>query len=150
MDTGEGTIGMSAPAWVNQYVGLPFAELGRDRAGVDCWGLVRLIYQEQFGVTLPSYTEAYRTTLDADEIGALVQGEARAWWAAVPLTAARVGDVLVLRVRNQPMHCGLVLTPPAFLHIVRGINAAVERWDAWHWNKRISGVFRHEAMTRCQ
>jgi cell wall-associated NlpC family hydrolase len=141
---------MTGPAWVNQYVGLPFAELGRDRAGVDCWGLVRLIYQEQFGITLPSYTGDYRTTIDAEEIGALVRKEAASWWEAVPLTAARVGDVLVLRVRNFPMHCGLILTPPSFLHIERRVNAVVERWDAWQWSKRVSGVFRHEAMRRCQ
>jgi cell wall-associated NlpC family hydrolase len=139
---------MTGPAWVKQYVGLPFAEHGRDHHGVDCWGLLRLIYQEQFGVALPSYDEDYRTTTDAHEIGALVQREARPPFEAVPLTQARVGDVVILRVRNLPMHCGLVLTPPAFLHIERRINAAVERWDAWHWRHRISGVFRHEAMRR--
>jgi cell wall-associated NlpC family hydrolase len=134
------------PAWANHYVGLPFAEHGRDRTGVDCWGLLRLIYQEQFGLTLPSYAEAYRTTIDAQEIGALVQREATSGWEAVPLAEARLGDVLILRVRNYPMHCGLVLAPPKFLHIERRIQAAVERWDAWHWSQRISGVFRHEAM----
>ena len=138
------------PAWINQYVGLPFAEHGRDRAGVDCWGLVRLIYQEQFGVTLPSYAEAYRTTADAEEIGALVRKVTATSWESVPLPEARLGDVLMLRVRNQSMHCALVLTPPSFLHIQRGSDAVVERWDAWNWSKRISGVFRHEAMTRCQ
>jgi cell wall-associated NlpC family hydrolase len=136
------------PAWANQYIGLPFVEHGRDHAGVDCWGLLRLIYQEQFGLTLPSYAEDYGTTIDAEEIGALVRRESASGWRAVLLSAARVGDVLVLRVRNQPMHCGLILTPPAFLHIERRINAVVERWDAWHWRQRIAGVFRHAVMTR--
>jgi hypothetical protein len=44
------------------------------------------------------------------------------------------------------MHCGLVLTPPFFLHSECRLNAVVERWDFWHWSRRISGVFRHEAM----
>jgi cell wall-associated NlpC family hydrolase len=139
---------MIGPSWVKQYVGLPFAEHGRDHAGVDCWGLLRLIYYEQFGLTLPDYAEDYVTTTDAQEIGALVQREARTSWEAVPLAEARVGDVLILRVRSVPTYCGLVLTAPAFLHIERRINAAVERWDAWHWRHRISGVFRHEAMRR--
>ena len=39
--------------WANAYVGLPWADLGRDRTGCDCWGLARLVYAEQLGIALP-------------------------------------------------------------------------------------------------
>ena len=40
------------PAWVADYVGLPWEPYGRTRAGVDCWGLVRLVYEERLGICL--------------------------------------------------------------------------------------------------
>lgn len=39
--------------WSTQYIGLPYLAGGRDRVGLDCWGLIRLIYHEHLGVLLP-------------------------------------------------------------------------------------------------
>jgi len=39
---------MPIPYWAGHYIGLHFREHGRTVAGADCWGLVRLVLQEQF------------------------------------------------------------------------------------------------------
>ncbi len=43
------------PIWAAHYIGIPFADHGRNREGLDGWGIVRLICAEQFGIALPSF-----------------------------------------------------------------------------------------------
>lgn len=132
-------------AWAGQYVDLPFLDRGRSRAGLDCWGLCRLIWQEQWGLVVPDYSEGYATAEDARAIAGLIRGELPLW-RPVPLPDARPGDALVLRILSQPMHVGLILDPPWFLHIEKGIDSVCERWDSIIWEKRIIGVYRHAGL----
>lgn len=130
------------PAWVQEYMGIPFLEKGRSREGLDCYGLVRLVLQEQRGIELPSYAEEYATTTDAEEITALYRGEVAAQWQEIPVPSARLFDVAVLRMMGEPIHFALVLDPPYFLHVFRETDVSVERLDALIWQKRLVRVMR--------
>lgn len=66
---------MPVPIWAGRYIGLPFAEHGRDRSGIDCWGLVRLALLEQFSISVPSLAHEYRRTADAARIEGLMARE---------------------------------------------------------------------------
>lgn len=39
--------------WAAKYIGLPYVPGGREKDGVDCWGLLRLIYKEEMQLDLP-------------------------------------------------------------------------------------------------
>lgn len=132
------------PEWVAEYVGLPFAEHGRERSGVDCWGLIRLVLAEQFGVGVPSYGGDYASTTDQDELGRLIRGEMAPWREVTG--RERAGDGVLLRVRGQPIHVGLVIAPGWMLHVQRDIDSTLERYDGPRWAKRIIGIYRHESM----
>jgi len=59
--------------WLNHYVGLPYTPGGRDPRGLDCYGLVKLVYLEQYGEVLPDWsTDALDIKGRADAIGAVV------------------------------------------------------------------------------
>lgn len=133
---------MPIPFWAGHYIGLPFKERGRDSAGLDCWGLVRLVLQEQFDIQVPSYTHCYASSIDQAQLGPLVRRESLNW-KVIQAAEVRCGDVVILRMRGEPMHVGLVLGDQQMLHIERGINSVIERYGSLRWKNRIVGFFRH-------
>lgn len=133
---------MAVPIWAGCYIGLPFRELGRDRKGLDCWGLVRLVLAEQFSIPLPSYAGAYANTLEEQAIAHLIDRESRDW-QNLDLGCEKAGDVIVLRMRGVPMHVGLVLGDQCMLHIEQGINSAIEKYNSGRWQQRICGLYAY-------
>lgn len=120
------------PAWCADYVGIPFLEHGRDRNGCDCWGLVRLVLAERFGIFMPSYADAYRSTKDARTIAATL-AEQRSAWRRVSGPHFREGDVALLEIDGLAMHVGLIVGWPWILHVQGGIDSACDRLDRPHW-----------------
>src|SRR5579862_4029032 len=113
------------PSWVDSYVGIPFKAMGRDRSGLGCWGLVYLVYREQFGKEVPAYSESNFTVYDSTEVGKLIAGEIVTKWVPVPAGSEKLGDAVLIRVAGWPSHIGVVVDPgeKKFLH-VRGCNCA--------------------------
>ena len=132
-----------APPWARNYIGIPFEPRGRDRDGLDCWGLVRLVYAEQFGVFLPSLAERYSGVHagDAPEIASVVNEVRRDTGLWEPVPRARVGDVLHMR-GGRLQHVGVATSPTSFLHAVMGANSCLERLDQ-DWRNRLLGVYRY-------
>ena len=66
---------------LTSYSRLTYINKGRDRrSGVDCWGLVRLFYAEQFDIDLPSYTDRYTDSHARSETSRLaIEERARDW-----------------------------------------------------------------------
>lgn len=124
----------------SDYVGIPFKEKGRDRNGCDCWGLVRLVLAERYGFDLPDLSDGYATTKDAAAIVGLYDGEKSNWRK---VEQGQPGDVLVLRIKGRPTHVGLVIGEGRFLHVDRGIDATIERYDSPHWRNRVEAFYRH-------
>lgn len=132
-------------AWATHYIGVPYAPKGREAAtGLDCWGLVRVVYHEQKQVELPSYAEDYATSYDAKEIGALVSLESDTKWLAVASGSERPYDVVVLRVLGHPMHCGVCVGDRQFIHCLKGTNVVMEGLDDALWCRRVVGFFRYK------
>ncbi|MBE0598442.1 MAG: C40 family peptidase [Desulfuromonadales bacterium] len=126
------------PPWAAEYVGIPFAEHGRDRCGCDCWGLVRLVLAERFGVEVSDF-EAYRDSRDGAAIEARIRAEQERWAA---VSEPSPGDVVVLRIAGRPHHLGVVIAPSVMLHVERGIDSCIESYDGPLWRNRIDGFWR--------
>lgn len=124
----------------DKYVGLEFAEKGRG-PGYDCWGLVMQVLASEHDIGgLPDFRTEYHASFDRVSIPLLIADEKMRWKKVKkPLE----GDLVVFRIGGQPMHVGFMISPEAFLHITRGINATIEPLLSPLWAKRIEGFYRH-------
>ena len=131
------------PAWVREYLTIPFKDGGRDKAGVDCWGGLRLVYAERLGILLPSLDGGYQTAVfDHGGVTKAAAGQVGSGdWQLVTGAAETLDAVLVTR-KGQASHVGCMVAVNRMLHWERNSHAKVERIDTSLWSPRIGGLYR--------
>ncbi len=92
------------PHWIVKYIGLPYVEGGRSWLGVDCWGLLKLVYHHEKGICLP-------------DLPGIVQGsplvvsreieEHSVDWVGV--SKPDDGDAVAMGLKGIPHHVGIWL-----------------------------------------
>lgn len=133
--------------WSRDYVGLPHQRAGRARAGVDCYGLLWLIYRDVLGIALASYAGETLDSCEKEEIAALITcGCAVSPWQQVAFGAERTFDMAIFRRGALQSHVGLVTAPGRVLHIVDGGESHVVSFASGPWQTRLCGIYRHEAL----
>lgn len=138
---------MHLPEWVNDYIGVPFEAHGRTKEGLDCWGLVYLVSNKELDLRIPSYTDHYQSIENYSALSDLISEEMTPWRAVAPETEM-VGDVVLMRLRNRPIHVGLVIAPGHMIHVEQGTNTCIENYRNSRWAKRVIGIYRHESVSR--
>lgn len=144
------------PAWCSAYIGLPFAHRGRGPDAYDCWGLVRVVLAERFGLDVPGYMDM--TPASADDLRSMAQA-IRAGaedWACLSRRAAlrdplppvqpRPGDVALMRRGIWPCHVGIVVAPGWMLHALEHVGSTADRLDGPEAAK-IVAFYRHRDLT---
>jgi cell wall-associated NlpC family hydrolase len=130
---------------LSPYVGLPWRSKGRARDGLDCWGLVQLVYKEKLGIKLPSYTDEYMCATDGEAIQAIVNN-AKAQWREVPAAGEGAYDLALIRVMGHERHIGLVVRAGMLLHIEERRTSTIESYHGPMLARRVVGFYRHEFM----
>jgi cell wall-associated NlpC family hydrolase len=142
---------LPAVNWAAGYVGIPFADVGFDRSGLNCWGLVCLVFSEQLGIDLPRHD-----TLTAAQLAGAAReirrnAEGGGPWRKVeqPIDF----DVVLMLVddpkgRAMPSHVGLAVGPGRILHAERGHGTVCVSTRHVSVRERILGVWRHDAALR--
>lgn len=137
------------PHWGERYARIPFADGGRDFSGCDCWGLVRLVYETELGLALPSYGD-----IPASALGRIARRmsspRALADWRQTADPAAF--DVAVMSGRpakglhpRAPVHVGLVVDGSRLMHIEEGAGVSVIPLDHPFVRHRIIAIMRHSS-----
>jgi sulfur carrier protein ThiS len=124
---------------LEKYIGLKYKEKGRDFDGVDCWGLVRLIYKNELQIDLPSFSSEYTQT-DVQRIEELIAQYKEGWES---IEQPEEGSIVLFRVLGSESHVGIVVNKEQFLHVRENQDSAIENFDSPFWKKRIIGYFRY-------
>lgn len=142
--------------WALKYIGIPFKEHGRALDGLDCWGLVRVVYLEQYEISLPTYTEDYDDIAAREHLANLYQQEAnnpKNHWVQIEQGQEREGDVLLMPLAGLKTHVAVVIDPDPIekhfmLHITEDIDVTMENYFSARWKHiyRRSEVYRHRRL----
>lgn len=128
----------------------PFVAKGRDRDGLDCWGLCVLGHKELFNRDIPSFDEYYdhkdvhytEDNRSFDVLRELIASQLPNW-DEIPLGKEQAGDIVILRLRGQPIHAAMVYKKGWFVHIDDRIEVCSESLNETLWRNRIVTIRRH-------
>ncbi|MEQ5870252.1 C40 family peptidase [Sagittula sp. NFXS13] len=133
-------------SWSDAYIAIPFARLGRSREGLDCWGLPCLVYAEQLGITLPSYTGSYTCDSERAELARLLDnGAMHGPWQRVD--TPQPFDLAGFTMAGHVSHVAICLGRDTALH-AHVDQVKILRLDAAPWTHRLAGYWRHAGMLR--
>lgn len=125
------------------YIGIPFKDRGRDRNGIDCWGLFVLVYREMFHIELPEYNGLYSTTADREATSALIEGNMGPW-TEIPPGGEVIGDGVLMTNQGIPSHIGIVAARSLVLHIELGFGSLCQDYNSSILKRRVCGFYRHQ------
>lgn len=131
---------MGPPLWAAKYIEIPFVPRGHDFSGCNCWGLVSLVYRQEYGIKLDTYLDILST--DRPAIRQAMNSDHSEDWCKV--TGPRIGDVIWLRIEGMPFHTGIVVDRYTMMHTMEGVGVAIERYDSILWKSKVLGFFRHD------
>lgn len=124
-----------------QYLTIPYKHQGRDFDGADCFGLIRLFYENELGIKLPDFTEQYDEEWygEHDYIAELY-GQ----YGFVRCEAPRFGDLLFfMNTDSRVGHVGVVLDSSHFIHMTRG-GCGINDYFAGLWHRQLEGIYRYQ------
>ncbi|AHX01183.1 putative tail structure protein [Nitrincola phage 1M3-16] len=130
------------------YIGIPWKTGGRDvrkDGGLDCWGLVRKIYEDKFNITLPPFT-GITTKNSYKECSTQFELEKDKDTDFIEVDDPRKGDIALFTIAGHPIHVGIVLADNQFIHMDDKAGCSIENYKGMKWKSRLQGFYRHKNM----
>jgi len=126
--------------WVEKYIGIPFVSNGRTIKGCDCYGLVRLVFHNEYGIELPELSDNYKDALNVKET-------ARLFTDNLPVLAAKKiikpeeKAVVIITEHGVPAHVGIVAGAGYVLHTGIKTGSVCQRESHPGLRSRIEGYY---------
>lgn len=123
----------------SEYVGIPFRELGRDKGGVDCWGLIKLIFENEYKIVLPEYYISHHDEYNVTEKMTNVEDG----WHEVSQPFEGVICLLTMHENDKSLlnHIGLFINNAKFIQATKTIGSFIVGKDHPYWSKKIKKLY---------
>ena len=122
------------PAIVD-LIGVPFKNGGRDKSGMDCWGLALEVFR-RYKINLIDYKISCNAQT---QINGKINTERKNWercTGELPVPA-----LIVFNDNGICNHVGVYIGENKFIHARIGTGVAIESMDSVFWKRRIEGVY---------
>jgi len=119
-----------------KYIGIPFKYGGRDKNGVDCWGIVVLIYKNELGIELfdmanydpsiKSSSKFYQSISDFHNL-----------WEKIDINTntLKVYDIILFSLDNEnkeiPTHIAVYTDFNRIIHCTEYMPVTITRLERW-------------------
>lgn len=108
---------------LHDWLAIPYRAHGRDAAGVDCWGMVRMVRAELRGDLLPAYADIPPD----DKYG--MTGAAHATLGAMHRCQPRAGAIATAWRGHLCLHVGIVIEADGRLAVLDTTSRTGARWQ---------------------
>jgi hypothetical protein len=125
--------------WHNKYIGIPFLDKGRDINGIDCWGLVRLVYKQEYNIDLPNFSTNYEAD-DTEQMKDLLAQYKEGW---EKVDSPTEGCIVLFNILGVESHMGIAVSSTHFLHARDRRDSAIESFESVGWKNRITGFYKY-------
>lgn len=131
----------------DKYINLPYREFGRDFDGVDCYGLITLIYNNELGIIIPDYTDLLcsKTRHNLKEKQDHILNSIGIKWVPLKNDKFKVYDALVFNKRSNSAiaeHIGMYIGGGKFIHALEDHTSMINRLDSPFWKSTLYGAMR--------
>lgn len=107
------------------WKGTPYVLGGASQNGVDCSKFVEIVFDEYFGINLPTNT---RTQLNAGD--------------GIRRAGIRTGDLVFFRTGRKSLHVGIAVNHGEFLHASTSNGVMISKLGNSYWRNRFLAARR--------
>lgn len=125
----------------SDYLKIPFVDMGRDKTGVDCYGLVCLYYKRELGIILPEYLIPPQKAGEINS-GILHEKETGRWEEQ---SKPERGTVILFNLHNRHTvinHIGVYIGGNRFIHTLKDHGVSLVRLPHYYFTPKIRGFYK--------
>lgn len=126
----------------SKYINIPYKHHGRDFGGVDCYGLVWLIFKEEKEIILPDVI--YDKWWSREGENHIVENIDSLWdKVQVPYKRFDCPIFYLTPEKNVANHIGLFISPNEFIQVRENKRVEITRLDKF-WKSRLYNAIRYK------